>query len=128
MKKTGYLVFILSWTAASLWAQPLEYPKPQKLDHVDSYFGTPVADPYRWMESDTSKSVAAWVEAENKVTFGYLGKIPFREHIKERLTKNWNYRKDTPPIGEPENYYFYKNDGHQNQNVVYIRHGLEAAT
>ncbi|HYQ87107.1 MAG TPA: prolyl oligopeptidase family serine peptidase [Bacteroidota bacterium] len=127
MKRIRIFFFALFCSAASLWAQPLEYPKAQKLDHVDSYFGTPVADPYRWMESDTSKSVAAWVEAENKVTFGYLGKIPFREHIKERLTKIWNYPKYTAPFREGENYYFYKNDGLQNQSVLYIRHGLEAA-
>jgi len=97
----------------------IEYPVTKKGDVVDDYFGTKVPDPYRWLENDTSKETAAWVKAENIVTFEYLEAIPYREEIKERLQKMWNYEKYTAPVREGNYTYFSKNDGLQNQFVIY---------
>jgi len=95
------------------------YPETKKTDIEDNYFGTVVADPYRWLEDDNSDETAAWVEAQNKLTFAYLDKIPYRDEIKARLTEMWNYEKYTAPFKEGDFTYFYKNDGLQNQYVVY---------
>lgn len=97
----------------------IEYPETKKADVEDDYFGTTVKDPYRWLEDDNSEETAAWVKAQNKVTFEYLDKIPYREKIRERLTEMWNYEKYTAPFKEGDYTYFYKNDGLQNQFVVY---------
>ncbi len=97
----------------------LKYIKTKKVDTVTNYFGTDVQDPYRWLEDDRSKETEAWVENQNKVTFGYLDKIPFREELKERLTSIWNYEKVGAPFKEGDYTYFRKNDGLQNQYVVY---------
>jgi len=104
----------------------LTYPATKKVDHVDDYFGTKVPDPYRWLENNDSPEVAAWVEAENKVTFAYLDKIPYRAQLKDRLTKLLNYPKYTAPSRRGEWFVFSKNDGLQNQNVYYIQRGLDA--
>ncbi len=106
-------------------AQPLQYPQTKKIDHVDTYFGVQVADPYRWLEDDNSAETAQWVEAENRVTFGYLEKIPYRQQVKQRLEKLYNYPKYTPPFRRGENFFFYKNDGLQNQSVLYVQKGLD---
>ena len=95
------------------------YPNTKKVDTIDRYFDTEVNDPYRWLEDDRSKETEAWVKAENKVTFDYLNKIPFRAALKNRLEKLWNYEKIGAPFTEGAYTYFYKNDGLQNQNVVY---------
>ncbi len=97
----------------------LEYPTTKKVDTVNTYFGTDVPDPYRWLEDDMSEETAAWVASQNEVTFGYLEQIPFREQLKERLTKLWNYEKVGSPFKRGAYTYFYKNDGLQNQYVVY---------
>ena len=97
----------------------IEYPETRKGDVVDNYFGTEVPDPYRWLEDDRSEETAAWVNEQNKVTFGYLNTIPYREEIKNRLEKMWNYEKFTAPNKEGEYIYFSKNNGLQNQYVVY---------
>ncbi len=97
----------------------ITYPVTQKGDVVDNYFDTQVADPYRWLEDDRSAETAAWVKAENKVTFDYLAQIPYREQLKERLATLWNYEKVSSPFKEGKYTYFYKNDGLQNQYVVY---------
>ena len=102
----------------------LTYPETKRGGVVDDYFGTKVPDPYRWLEDDNSPEVAAWVEAENKVTFGYLEKIPYRQQVKDRLTKLLNYPKYTSPTRRGEYFVFSKNDGLQNQNVYYIQKGL----
>ena len=104
----------------------LTYPATKKVDQVDDYFGTKVPDPYRWLENNDSPEVAAWVEAENKVTFAYLDKIPYRAQLKDRLTKLLNYPKYTAPSRRGEWFVFSKNDGLQNQNVYYIQRGLDA--
>lgn len=95
------------------------YPETKKVDTVDVYFGTEVKDPYRWLEDDRSAETADWVKAQNEVTFGYLDKIPYRKNIKERLEKLWNYEKIGAPFKEGDFTYYYKNDGLQNQNILY---------
>ncbi len=99
--------------------ESLNYPETKKTATVDTYFGTEVNDPYRWLEDDKSEETAAWVKAENKVTFDYLSKIPFRNKIKERMEKLWNYEKISAPFKEGGYTYFYKNNGLQNQSVLY---------
>ena len=115
---------VLLSTGAS--AQALQYPKAAKDGTVDEYFGTKVADPYRWLEDDTSAETAAWVEAENKVTNAYLKKIPFRQKLLKRLTEVSNYEKLTAPRKHHGRWYFYKNDGLQNQYVLYVMDRLDS--
>lgn len=105
------------------------YPETKKGDTVDDYFGTKVPDPYRWLEGDAAvvPEVANWVEAENKVTFAYLEKIPFRQQIKDRLTQLFNYPKYSAPARRGDYFFYTKNDGLQNQSVWYRQKGLEGA-
>ncbi|MBI5758199.1 MAG: S9 family peptidase [Planctomycetales bacterium] len=118
-------------SAAAVADEPGQPPKPpvtKRIDHVDEYHGTRVPDPYRWLEDDvrTSDEVKAWVEAQNKVTFGYLETIPQREKIRKRLTELWNYEKFGTPSKRGGKYYFAKNDGLQNQFVLYEQDTLDA--
>jgi prolyl oligopeptidase len=106
-------------------AQSLPYPKTAKVSQVDDYFGTKVADPYRWMEDDTASAVKAWVQAENAVTFAYLGKIPFRSRLRARLEELYNYPRYGAPSRTGPYYLFSKNDGLQNQSVLYVQRGLD---
>lgn len=99
------------------------YPQTKMVNHVDDFFGTKVSDPYRWMENDTSAETKDWVQRENEVTNNYLSKIPFRDAIKQRLTELWNYEKYSAPFKEGEYTYFYKNNGLQNQSVLYRQKG-----
>ena len=99
----------------------LKYPKTNKIAITDTIFGVEVIDNYRWLEDDRSKDTEAWVNSQNKVTFDYLSKIPFREVFKNRLTELWNYEKLGVPFNEGDYTYFYKNDGLQNQYVVFRR-------
>ncbi|CAI2306691.1 prolyl oligopeptidase family serine peptidase [Vibrio parahaemolyticus] len=101
----------------------ITYPITQKVDVVDDYFGTKVSDPYRWLEDDLSLETAEWVKAQNAVTFDYLSKIPYREQIEERITKLMDYEKQSQPFKEGKFTYFYKNDGLQNQDVLYRQLG-----
>ncbi|MBI5539497.1 MAG: S9 family peptidase [Bacteroidia bacterium] len=102
----------------------LKYPLSKKVDTVDNYFGTKVPDPYRWLENDTAADVAEWVKAENKVTFDYLNQIPFREKMKERLTAVWNFPKQSAPFKKGDKFFCYKNNGLQNQSILYIMNSL----
>ena len=95
------------------------YPETERGEVVENYFGTEVADPYRWLEDDRSETTAAWVEAENAVTEDYLAQIPFRDAIRERLTQLWNYPKEGAPAKHGDWWYYYYNDGLQNQSVLY---------
>jgi prolyl oligopeptidase len=122
MKKVTLLVMLA--LSAALGAQGLQYPATKTVDHVDTYHGTAIADPYRWLEDDTSAETAAWVEAQNKVTFAYLDKIPYRAQLTKRLNALFNYAKYSSPSRKGENYFFSKNDGLQNQSVLYIQKGL----
>ena len=105
--------------------QSMSYPETRKGDVVDTYFGTEVADPYRWLEDDRSEETENWVKAQNEVTFAHLESIPYRETIEKRLTELWNYEKISAPFEEGDYTYFYKNDGLQNQYVVYRQKGDE---
>ena len=105
--------------------QSMSYPETRKGDVVDTYFGTEVADPYRWLEDDRSEETENWVKAQNEVTFAHLESIPYREKIETRLTELWNYEKISAPFKEGDYTYFYKNDGLQNQYVVYRQKGDE---
>lgn len=102
------------------------YPPTRKADQVDDYHGTKVADHYRWLEDPDSEETKAWVEAQNQITFGYLGEIEAREAIKQRLTKLWNYEKYGSPFKEGNRYFYFKNDGLQNQSVLYTLTSLDA--
>ena len=95
------------------------YPETERGEVVENYFGTEVADPYRWLEDDRSEATAAWVAAENAVTEDYLAQIPFRDAIRERLTELWNYPKEGAPAKHGDWWYYYYNDGLQNQSVLY---------
>lgn len=97
----------------------MTYPPTQKVDQIDEYFGTKVEDPYRWLEDDLSEQTKAWVTAQNEVTQDYLGQIPYRDAINKRLEDLWNYEKFSAPFVEGEYTYFFKNDGLQNQYVLY---------
>ena len=116
-------VFIAS--EAALAAAEVEYPATAKIDHVDDYHGTKVADPYRWLEDDNSKETVAWVEAENKVTQAYLAKIPFRAAVRDRLRQLYDYPKYGEPVRRGEYFFFQKNDGLQNQSVWYVQKGID---
>ena len=97
----------------------LPYPQAERTDVADDYFGTVVADPYRWLEDDNSEATAAWVAAENEVTFDYISQIPYRDAIRERLSELMNYPKEGAPSKHGDWYYYYYNDGLQNQSVLY---------
>lgn len=97
----------------------VNYPKTNQVDTTDTYFGVEVKDPYRWLEDDRSTETETWVKSQNEVTFGYLEQIPFRNKLKERLTDIWNYERIGAPFIEGDYTYFYKNDGLQNQSVIY---------
>jgi len=101
------------------------YPEVKKDSISDDYFGTTVTDPYRWLENDTSAETAEWVKAQNEVTFDYLSQIPYRQEIEDRLTKLWNYEKVGSPFKQGDYYLMYKNDGIQNQSVLYYQKGLD---
>ncbi len=124
MKKNLFL-FINLLLAATLMAQ-FNYPIARKSDQVDDYHGTSVADPYRWLEDDRSAETGEWVKAENAVTFGFLEKIPFRTALQKRCEEVFNYAKYSSPFRNGEWYYFYKNDGLQNQSVLYRQKGLKS--
>ena len=130
MKKNLLLPIVL-FTALTSCNTPKEnaismkYPATVKTDTVDTYFDTQVPDPYRWLENDTTKATGEWVKSQNEVTFGYLKAIPFRDQIKKRLEEVYNYERLTAPFKEGEYYYFYKNDGLQNQSVLYRKKGID---
>lgn len=128
MKKLFLLTIIATTIMTQSCNQPqkINYPETKKTDVTDNYHGTQVADPYRWLENDTSAETAAWVEAQNKVTLGYLQQIPFREQIKNRLTKIWDYPKYSVTFKKGNRYFYFKNDGMQNQSVMYVQESLEA--
>jgi len=118
------LVFLPCCKKAETQAQ-LTYPLTKKVEQTDDYFGTKVPDPYRWLEDENAPEVKDWIQAENKLTFGYLEKIPNREKIRQRITEIYNYPKYSAPFRVGDYYFFSKNDGLQNQYVIYIQKGLE---
>ena len=112
---------------ATVMAQQLQYPATRKSDHVDTYHGTKVPDPYRWLEDDNAPETAAWVEAQNKVTFPYLERIPFRQQLQDRVKALNDYEKYSAPARKGPYFFFRKNVGLQNQSVLYIQKGLDGA-
>ena len=124
MKKILLMSMALMATSM-MHAQGLQYPKAEKDGTVDEYFGEKVSDPYRWLENDTSAQTTAWVEAENKVTNAYLQKIPFRDKLLKRLTELSGYEKIGAPSKHHGKWYFSRNDGLQNQYVIYVKDQLD---
>ena len=102
------------------------YPIAKTGTQVDDYHGTKIADPYRWMEDVDSSDTHAWIEAENKLTFGKLAQIPGRDRIREKLSAIWNYEKLSPPEKFGNHYFYTRNDGLQNQSVLYVTESLDA--
>lgn len=126
MRKVLCLGLICMLLSPMVLAQTkLKYPDSRRVAQVDDYFGVKVPDPYRWLEDDNSAETKAWVEAQNKVTFEYLNTIPQRESIRKRLTELWNYEKYGAPFKRGNKYFYYKNDGLQNQSVLYIADSIE---
>ena len=114
------LVF-LSITHTDLFGQEkLDYPNSKQVDQIDNYFGTPVADPYRWLEDDVrnSTSVREWVDSQNALTFSVIKQLPYRNEIEARLTKLWDYEKFGTPFKRGGRYFYFKNNGLQNQSVL----------
>ena len=129
MKNLTIVLVIIAFFSMHSCKQKQEkiiYPETKKVDQVDEYFGTEVSDPYRWLEDDNSAETAEWVEAQNKITFSYLEKIPFREDLRAYLTKIWDYPKYSVTFKRHHHYFFFKNDGMQNQSVLYIQDSLDA--
>jgi prolyl oligopeptidase len=129
MKTAVYILAILC--ALNVQAQlashssiAVEYPKTEKVNVTDNYFGTLIADPYRWLENDTALKVKQWITAQNKVTNAYLDQIPFRSAIKKTLEDTWNYARETAPIKAGDYYFFTRNNGIQPQNVWYVKKGI----
>lgn len=120
------LALIVAGLFLKVVAQELKYPVARTDEVVDDYFGTTVADPYRWLEDPDSPETQAWVEKENKLTYDYLNAIPVREKIKTRLTGLWNYSRYSIPQKKGERYFFFKNDGLQNQSVLYTQKTLKS--
>jgi prolyl oligopeptidase len=119
------LTLAVAWICSPTSAQNLQYPQTKKVDHVDTYFGVKVADPYRWLEDENSPETRQWIEEQNKVTFGYLERIPFRQQVKQRLEKLFDYPKYSAPFRRGEYFFFSKNEGLQNQSVLYRQRGLD---
>ncbi|WP_439184192.1 prolyl oligopeptidase family serine peptidase [Carboxylicivirga taeanensis] len=120
------IVFMLVLSACNSNKSPFNYPETKKVDVVDDYFGTKVADPYRWLEDDRSAETAQWVKEQNAVTNAYLNDIPYRENIKARLTEIWNYPRTSAPFKAGGRYFFSKNNGLQNQSVFYMQESLDS--
>jgi prolyl oligopeptidase len=121
---SALIVVTMVLTHLTATAAMLKYPTSKMVDQVDDYHGTKVADPYRWLENPDAPDTKAWVEAQNKVTFDYLDQIPQREPLKTRLTELWNYEKYGRPFKRGGRYFYYKNDGLQNQSVLYTQKAL----
>ena len=127
MKLLKFLILIVIpiwfWSCSDI---NTNYPNAKKVDQVDEYFGVKVEDPYRWLEDDRSEETEAWVKAQNEVTFNYLAEIPYREKIKNRLQELWNFETMKSPQKIGNKYFFFKNDGLQNQSVLYYKESFDA--
>lgn len=125
MKTTYFLALLLVFASCQSKISMKEYPKTEKKEVIDTYFGVEVVDNYRWLEDDRSEETAQWVKQQNTVTFDFLNQIPIRAELKNRLEKVWNYEKLSAPFKRGDYTYFYKNDGLQNQYVIYREKGDE---
>ena len=117
------LAVVCFFTSVPVYGQ-LKYPDTRKTDQTDNYFGTNVSDPYRWLEDDNAPATTEWVKEQNKITFDYLAKIPYREQIRARITEIYNYPRTTAPYRAGEYYFYSKNDGLQPQSVYFFQKGL----
>src|SRR5579862_9798326 len=124
-KNLGFVTLAVALACLPAAAQKLQYPNSTRMDHFDTYFGEKVADPYRWLQDENSPETVKWVEAQNKVTFSYLDDIPYRQNIKARLEKLYNYVRYGAPFRNGDYFFFAKNDGLQNQSIYYIQKGLD---
>jgi prolyl oligopeptidase len=128
--RTSVVIYAAMAAAALLTApahpQPVSYPATKKVQHMDDYHGTKVADPYRWLEDETSPETAAWIEAQNAVTFPYLERIPFRKQLLDRVTQLVDYERFSAPSRKGPYFFYSRNSGLQNQSVLYLQKGLEA--
>jgi len=125
-EKSIFLPIIIALFFFSCNNSKYDYPDTKQMDLVDNYFGKNVPDPYRWLESDTSQAVDQWIKQQNQVTYNYLEKISFREKIQTRLKEIWNYKKVRTPDLQAGKYFYFKNDGLQNQDVLYMKDNLES--
>lgn len=123
--RRNIFILILIITPLPFFGQKLNYPETKTVAQTDVYHGVTVQDPYRWLEDDHSSETKNWVEAQNKVTFDYLASLPERDKNKARLTKIWNFPRQSSPSYKNGNYYYYKNNGTQNQSVLYKRNGIK---
>jgi prolyl oligopeptidase len=130
MYRFGYfaIALIVVLVSSSMAQDKMAYPETKQVDQVDEYWGTNVADPYRWLEDDvrTSDEVRQWVEAQNEVTFAHINELPYREQIEKRLTSLWDYEKYGTPFKRGNRYFYFKNAGLQNQSVLYQLPSLDA--
>jgi prolyl oligopeptidase len=124
-KLAGMAAVIATAANVEAFAQSVKYPVTNKIEHTDQYHGMQVSDPYHWLEDDRSKETEAWVKQQNEVTFDYLNKISFKDKIFQDLEKAYNYPKYSAPGKKGDYFYFYKNDGLQNQSVLYRQKGLD---
>lgn len=122
----GFCLFFMLLTTmiTNVSAQSIQYPKTKKVEQVDDYHGIKVVDPYRWLEDANSQETKAWIEEQNKITRAYLDSIPQRDKIRKRLTELWNYEKYSAPFKRGDKYFYLKNDGLQNQSVLYVADSL----
>ncbi|GIU82090.1 MAG: S9 family peptidase [Acidobacteria bacterium] len=126
MKLAGRVLAFIVFVTFGVFAQKLQYPQAKKVEQIDDYHGVKVADPYRWLENPDSPDTRAWIEAQNKLTRDYLDKIPEREKIKQRLTELWNYERFSIPVKRGNKYFYLRNDGLQNQSVLYVTDSLKS--
>src|SRR5687768_12921197 len=119
------VAFSVASASAQPPAAPLRYPSTRASDQVDNYHGTSVADPYRWLEDTDAPETRAWIESQNALTFGYLGTLPQRAPIRERLERVWNYPKFSVPVKVKDRYFTLENTGLQNQPVLYVRDEID---
>lgn len=121
------VISCLALTILLTAAPPFKYPESRKSDTVDNYHGTAVPDPYRWLEDDNSPETAAWVAAQNKITHEYFDAIPWRDKLRARMTQLYNYARVSSPIRRSDVHFFRKNDGLQNQSILYMQKGTDGA-
>ncbi|OFX21244.1 MAG: prolyl endopeptidase [Bacteroidetes bacterium GWA2_31_9b] len=124
MRKALPILIVVFLFIVSCTKIQIQYPETKKVDQKDVYFGVEVADPYRWLENDTSIETENWVKSQNQLTFDYLSKIPYREKIKDRITQLWNFETMRAPFKKAGKYFFFKNNGLQNQDVLYMQNAL----
>ncbi|MFW5726044.1 MAG: S9 family peptidase, partial [Bacteroidota bacterium] len=128
MKTTFLLIpslLFMAFSCNNTSKEKIMYPETAKVDSVDIYFGHEVPDPYRWLEDDNSEQTKAWVSAQNEVTNAYLSNIPYLDDIKDRLTRLWDYPRNSAPFKRGGYYFVFKNDGLQNQSVAYYMKSLD---